>query len=428
MKSFIKPTTLFFIFFFISCSSDDDGSGGEEIMDTVDVLVTVSPSDNERPVSKTPELNWETYSGGASTTYSLFLGTSENTLNEIVSGLSMVEFRIDDMNSLELGTTYYWKVEAYDNGELVAESETQTFITERISPTLITETAAYGSRKATGVVVFDDKIWVIGGIDEFDNSLDDIWSSADGENWVLEGNLPFGNIFGHELIAFNGKLWIYGGIFDGFQSRKIFSSVDGINWVEETETTPFIQYQNSKFIVLENEIFRIAGYSGEIDDLSVERNVYSSIDGLNWDLVSENHGFETKYGFQVETLNGRIFGMEPNPDTDINSISTRTTTDGANWSDAVVSNIRERGANSVRTVVIDDAIVLMSIPVGGPSNSSTFYESSTGENWELTTTIGSVPIRAIDCSLVNLNGELFSIGGTIRNNFSQTNNTVWKLN
>ncbi|TXN36062.1 hypothetical protein FVB32_16005 [Flagellimonas hymeniacidonis] len=70
----------------------------------------------------------------------------------------------------------------------------------------------------------------------------------------------------------------------------------------------------------------------------------------------------------------------------------------------------------------------MSTLVDGPNNSSTFYESSTGEDWELATTIGSVPIRAIFYSLVNLNGELFAIGGTHRSNFSSTNHTVWKLN
>ncbi|RKN82467.1 Kelch repeat-containing protein [Ulvibacterium marinum] len=428
MKSFIKLTIVCFSLLLLSCSSDDDGSSGEEIIDTIDILMTVNPSNNERPVSKTPEFDWEAYSGGAAITYSLFLGTSETTLNETASDLSVVEFSIEDMNSLDLATIYYWKVGAYEGGELVAESETQTFTTERISPTLITETAAYGARKAAGVEVFDNKIWVIGGRDDADGLLDDIWSSIDGENWISEGNFSFGGIYGHELIVFNGKLWIYGGVFNGILSRKIFSSDDGINWVEETETTPFIQYSSSKFTVLGDKIFRIAGFSGNIEDLSPERNVYSSIDGLNWDLEIENHGFETKYSFQVESLNGTIYGIEPDPDFDIDGISTRTTMDGANWSDPIVSNIRERGINSVRTVVTDDTILLMTTPVDGPNNSSTFYESSTGEDWESATTIGSVPIRAIFCSLVNLNGELFAIGGTVRSNFSQTNNTVWKLN
>ncbi|TXN36063.1 hypothetical protein FVB32_16010 [Flagellimonas hymeniacidonis] len=128
----------------------------------------------------------------------------------------------------------------------------------------------------------------------------------------------------------NDKLWIYGGIHDSGQSTRIFSSDDGIIWMEETETTPFIQYQSLKFTVLGDKIFRIAGYTSEIDDLSLERNVYSSINGLSWDLETENHGFETKYSFQVQSLNGILYSIEPYPDPDIDGIGTRTSMDGTN--------------------------------------------------------------------------------------------------
>lgn len=435
MKLFLKPIVVCFALLWLGCSSDDNGNG--EIVDDddgivgetpIETLATLSPVNNESPVSKTPTMSWENYDSDQPITYSLFLGTSGNTLTEIESGLTVTSYDIEAANALDLNTEYFWQIIAYEDGETVAESEVQTFTTELIFPSLITEDAAYGARKAAGVEVFDDKIWVIGGRNDADVALTDIWSSDDGENWTLEGDLPFSGIYGHELIAFNGKLWIYGGISEGILSNKIFSSEDGIAWVEETETTPFIQYQFSKFEVLGDKIFRIAGYSGDIDDLSPERYVYSSIDGLNWNLEIENHGFDTKYSFQLESLNENLYSFEPNPDLDIEEISTRTSTDGINWSSPAVSDIRERGINSIRTVVLNGKIVLMTTPVDGPNLNSTFYESSTGVDWVSATTIDSVPIRAIFYSLVNLNGELFAIGGTQRSSFSTTNNTVWKLN
>lgn len=435
MKLFLKPIVVCFALLWLGCSSDDNGNGA--IVDDddsvggetpIETLATLSPANNESPVSKTPTMSWENYDSDQPVTYSLLLGSSESTLTEIESGLTVTSYDIGAANALDLNTEYFWQIIAYEDGEMIAESEVQTFTTELISPSLITEDAAYGARKAAGVEVFDDKIWVIGGRNDADVALTDIWSSDDGENWTLEGDLPFGGIYGHELIVFNGKLWIYGGTSEGILSNKIFSSEDGIAWVEETETAPFIQYQNSKFEVLGDRIFRIAGYSGDIDDLSPERYVYSSIDGLNWNLEIENHGFDTKYSFQLESLNENLYSFEPNPDLDIEEISTRTSTDGINWSSPAVSEIRERGINSVRTVVLDGKIILMTTPVDGPNSDSTFYESSTGVDWMAATTIDSVPIRAIFYALVNLNGELFAIGGTQRSNFSTTNNTVWKLN
>lgn len=435
MKLFFRSIIVCLILLCQGCSNDDNGNGVVVIDDdsvgdepTIETLATLSPANNESPVSKTPSLSWENYDSDQSITYSLFLGTAENSLTEIESGLTVTSYEIETSDALDLNTDYFWQIIAYEEGKKVAESEVQTFTTELIFPSLITEDAAYGARKATGVEVFDDKIWMIGGRNEADVALTDIWSSDDGENWTLEGDFPFGGIYGHELIAFNGKLWIYGGIFEGVLSNKIFSSEDGIAWVEEMEITPFIQYQNSKFEVFGDSIFRIAGYSADIDDLSPERYVYSSIDGLNWNLETENHGFVTKYGFQIENLNETLYSIEPNPDLDIEEIITRTSMDGINWSTPEVSEIRERGMTSIRTVVLDDKIILMTTPVDGPDLDSTFYESSNGVDWVAATTIDSVPIRALFYTLVNLNGELFAIGGTQRSNFSTTNNTVWKLN
>ena len=412
----------FFIGSLLSCSNDDNRGGVQ-----LDNIVLSAPSDGATPVSKTPQFTWETYDNGTTVTYSVFMGTTAENLSVIASDLSTTAFTIEEANALELETEYFWKVIAYTDGNSVAESTVQNFIVETISPTLLTENALYGARKGTAVVVFNDKIWVMGGRDETDTPLNDIWSSADGENWTNEGNLPVA-IYGHEVIEFNGQLWIFGGIIGGIQSNAIYSSVDGINWNIEAETTPFVQYQSSKFTVLGNKIFRIAGYDGSINDLSAERNVYSSSDGLNWNLETENHGFDTKYEFLIENLNGTLYCLEPNPDANSNEIKVRTSTTGTNWSAPLSFDVEEIGINSVRSTVLGSKIILMTLPNSGSSFSSTFYESTDGDNWTAATSLSSVAIRAIFYDLVNLNGSLYAIGGTQRDNFSQTNNTVWKLN
>lgn len=411
----------------LSCSNDDDRGNNQPGPDN---LALAEPILGVTTISVQPALRWEQYASDKEIIYEILLGISEEGLQTVTDtwGDADYIYGVDNDITLETGTTYYWKVIASENGTVVAESGTQTFVTETISPELISENAGYGARKATGVAVFDNKIWVIGGRNDVDSPLNDIWSSQDGENWVNEGSFSFGGIFGHKLIAFNNKLWMYGGIFDGMQSSKIFSSENGINWIEETGTTPFVQYQSSRFSVLGDKIYRIAGYSAEVDELSPERYVYSSSEGLSWDLETENHGFETKYNFQIENLNGTLYGIEPNPDSGIEEIKIRTSTDGINWSDSIIFDARERGINSIGSTVLGNKIILMTTPENGPNSASTFYESINGEDWTPATSFGSVAIRAVYFKLVNLNGKLFAIGGIQRSNFTTVNNTVWKLN
>ena len=67
-------------------------------------------------------------------------------------------------------------------------------------------------------------------------------------------------------------------------------------------------------------------------------------------------------------------------------------------------------------------------PEGGGFTTSTFYQSFDGQDWQLIQQSTPMPIRAIFYELVHLNGSLFAIGGAQRSSFSETNNTVWKLN
>ncbi|MBO6534398.1 MAG: hypothetical protein JJ967_15300, partial [Muricauda sp.] len=67
----------------------------------------MSPTNNESPVSKTPSISWENYDSDQPITYSLFLGTSENTLTEIESGLTVTSYDIETDDALDLNTEYF---------------------------------------------------------------------------------------------------------------------------------------------------------------------------------------------------------------------------------------------------------------------------------------------------------------------------------
>jgi hypothetical protein len=83
---------------------------------------------------------------------------------------------------------------------------------------------------------FDGALWLLGGV-ESGQAMDDVWRSTDGLNWtrVVE-HAPFGVRSGGELIAFKGRLWLIGGGrgIDAPIANDVWSSADGRTWVQES--------------------------------------------------------------------------------------------------------------------------------------------------------------------------------------------------
>lgn len=76
---------------------------------------------------------------------------------------------------------------------------------------LVTNAAPWGPRRFLGSVVYNDKIWVIAGINT--KNLDDIWSSPDGKTWKQEKSAFPHWTTRHEpsCLVFQDRLWVMGG-------------------------------------------------------------------------------------------------------------------------------------------------------------------------------------------------------------------------
>ena len=59
-----------------------------------------------------------------------------------------------------------------------------------------------------------------------------MWSPADGVDWQLHaGHAPWPARQYHEVAAFDGKLWVLGGL-DGRNRNDVWYSADGVDWHE----------------------------------------------------------------------------------------------------------------------------------------------------------------------------------------------------
>lgn len=109
-----------------------------------------------------------------------------------------------------------------------------------VSWTRVAEKAAFTERNVSRIIVFKDKIWIIGGgVIDGDkvlnsNSDQEIWSSNDGINWTQSANNSTDKLSGTPVV-FDGKLWLIGGNRnDGNFANALYVSADGENWKEQS--------------------------------------------------------------------------------------------------------------------------------------------------------------------------------------------------
>jgi hypothetical protein len=125
-----------------------------------------------------------------------------------------------------------------------------------------TSNAAFTPRYGHAGVVFNNKMWVIGGMSG-SGELNDVWSSSDGANWTeATANAAFPARWGHTCLVYNNLMWIIGGMGPYGTLNDVWSSPDGINWTVETETAIGSPFYLHSSVVLNNKMWILLGNTG----------------------------------------------------------------------------------------------------------------------------------------------------------------------
>lgn len=113
--------------------------------------------------------------------------------------------------------------------------------------TLLETSSPIAQRCDHASVIFQDKLWVFGGYNpnargDEETYLDDVWYSEDGYTWMnITQDAPWDGRRGHQVVVYNDRLYLIGGfrvfqadgITYGRASNDVWSSLDGLTWVEE---------------------------------------------------------------------------------------------------------------------------------------------------------------------------------------------------
>ena len=196
----------------------------------------------------------------------------------------------------------------------------------------VLETADPGwcPRVSPSFVVFKDRMWVMGGTENFyvdnDETLkNDVWSSTDGKDWKLETEHAAWSKRTHaQAVVFDGKIWLMGGgrwCPDTVPQNDVWCSEDGVNWSLVTENAPWDKRMWFSLLVYRGHMWVLGGWSKENGNFG---DVWCSKDGKNWtevkfDKIWDNRHelsavvFKDKiwvYGGYADVLNSEVWTLE----------------------------------------------------------------------------------------------------------------------
>jgi len=220
-------------------------------------------------------------------------------------------YRRDSQQCLVYSNKVWLMGGGHGDGELLMSTTTTNDVwssTDGLNWTAVTPAAQWGQRDSFAVVVFDGKMWVIGGhYYTYGNPpirYSDVWSSTDGTNWTLvTDNAPWGERSSGEVVIYENKMWLMGGYTAADTwLNDIWTSEDGSNWTLETASAPWVARAGHRCVVKDDTIWLMGGYNngdygngvwiyGGKPNINIKGNGYNIVNGDTSPEVADGTDF-----------------------------------------------------------------------------------------------------------------------------------------
>lgn len=175
----------------------------------------------------------------------------------------------------------------------------------------------WGERISMAHVFFNNAYWVSGGMEYATNKfLNEIWMSKDGRTWTrIAEHAEWSPRKGHTVIAFKGRLWLFGGETSVDEDRSpdeytndIWSSADGIHWTMVSGNAPWKIRGRPQIIKFKERLFLVGG-QGHSD-------IWQSGDGMMWTQLKMECPWKGRYDYGLVSFDNFLWvfgGREKDP-------------------------------------------------------------------------------------------------------------------
>ena len=288
--------------------------------------------------------------------------------------------------------------------------------------------SVWSPRERYTSVVHEGKIWVMGGIGNA--YYNDVWSSENGSDWnQVTGFAGWVARRDHSSAIFNNKMWVIGGQGNSFKRNDVWSSVDGISWVQSIDNHNPPRFWSSRSghdsAVFNNKLWVVGGLvRSDGEDYIASEEVWSTSEGSIWGRETRDTSYQLGskvFGHSLNVLKNNklvvVGGQNSKNGFNKQILMSSKANDGKNWS-RKYSDLTSRGHSAV---VFKDNLWRL----GGYHNfqrNSDVWVSNNGIGWSK---VGRAPWDArVDHTSVVFNKGLYVMGG---NTAGGQKNDVWRF-
>lgn len=177
-----------------------------------------------------------------------------------------------------------------------------------------TPKADWTPRIASAVVPFQDRMWLLGGIEDYyfgdETSLkNDVWTSADGKNWTqVTPHASWSPRAYHQAVVLNDRLYVFGGgnYLPKYQANNdVWSTADGVTWTCETMSAPWHPRLWFGAAVYRNRMWVLGGWSDQ--PAKNWGDVWSSADGKEWTQLVSRHSWKERHEPSVFVFRDKLW-------------------------------------------------------------------------------------------------------------------------
>ena len=274
----------------------------------------------------------------------------------------------------------------------------------------ITDHAPFAPRDGAGAIVFDEKMWLVGGWNPKDREnfplicSNDVWCSEDGRAWACVKPNTFGtDAFAPDsdwegrhtagYVVHDGRMWIIGGDANqGHYQDDVWSSTDGITWTRVLDPVPWAP-RALHYTAAHNDLIWILGgqtvpqFAPAVEALYAD--IWTSRDGAIWTELERQEPAWTPRGMiggsavkdgRIWLLGGGTYDTPRRPDRRFYS-EVWSSADGIEWT-RHLEDAPWHPRQYHEVCVFDDRLwVLEGYHMDG-GNRNDVWHSSNGIDWE----------------------------------------------
>ncbi|MFN0274341.1 MAG: LamG-like jellyroll fold domain-containing protein [Chitinophagales bacterium] len=239
-----------------------------------------------------------------------------------------ITWTVIDDSVAALINSYAWEIPFYPGMECVIkitdldsienDAVSDPFLISPYQWQLVNSAAPFTPRDGCSAVAFRDSLYLLGGWDPVNTDLyptvtnSEVWRTKDGITWDLLTVAPWAPRHTFPCMVYEDKIWILGGDqLQGYFQNDVWNSADGLNWNLVLDSIPYETRMTHMFALHDDKMWiyggqKILGWGNGLDE--VYNDVWNTEDGINWNLITDSAAWEPRGQIENDAvLDGKIW-------------------------------------------------------------------------------------------------------------------------